>query len=111
MTDINKVRDDLAKKFVDSEICFGSLEYPLSGKTNQECVKSFKAGFDAAIAHLSKQSVEFDEDKVYDANVQFEKQPMAFRHAAFIDGARWQHQHTALIYEARLALAVEACRG
>ena len=108
MTDINKVRDELARK---------QQEYGRPMDRNDEeyklCGIDFKAGFDAAIAHLSKQSVAFDEKELlkicsFDQRVPrnladpIEKQ--------YVTIAEWQHQQTALIHEAKLAVAVEALK-
>ena len=67
----------------------------------------FKRGFDAAIAHLAaKQSVAFDEKKVLEFLKTQAMKPSC--DSCFCDGALWKHQKTSLIYEAKLAIAVEA---
>lgn len=40
---IKQAIEKAADKFVNNEICFGGLEYTLSGKTAEECRKSFIA--------------------------------------------------------------------
>jgi hypothetical protein len=48
---MNPKHVEAAEKWVSKEICFGGLEYALSGKTAEECTRAFLAG----IAHVEKE--------------------------------------------------------
>jgi hypothetical protein len=104
VTDLNKVRDELARKQQDY-----SRPMHREDEEYKLCGIDFKAGFDAAIAHLSKQIVAFDEARAAMFGVGQMKIGVS-TDSAVIRGMRLEHQQSALIYEAKLSVAVEALR-
>ena len=100
MTDINKVRDEVCD---NPEFNIGDT------KMDALLLSNRKWSFDQAIAHLSKQSVAFDEARAAMFGVEQMKIGVS-TDSAVIRGMRLEHQQTSLIYEARLAVAVEALK-
>lgn len=43
-----------AEKFVASDICFGGLEYSLSGNIAEECERSYIAGYHQALKDFAE---------------------------------------------------------
>ena len=57
--------EKMAEEWIDKNICYGGLEYPLSGNTAKECTKSYLAG---AQAMIKASKAAYDElQKKYDS--------------------------------------------
>lgn len=107
MTDLQKKRDEICESWADrffSRTC-GTHDNDRWVMT----VMSGKNAWDAAIDLLAKQSVEFDEvAAIQELNRLYKELPKmshGFITARLIE---WQHQQTAAIFEAKLAVAREA---
>lgn len=111
MTDINKVRDELADQFTNSAAGNAERCMECGYHTIVKVEDAFKAGFDAAIAHLSKQSVAFDKRQAVKAFADARENKDGADSLTTGDILEFQHQKTSLIYEAKLAVAVEALKS
>ena len=99
MTDLNKIRDELSERYA-------SLSEPELTRIHMK--NDYKNGFDAAIEVLAKQSVEFDAVKAI-VKMEASEGPADFeRELSLLNLLKWQHQQTAAIFEAKLAVAREA---
>lgn len=115
MTDMNKVRDENAKNHTTR---YNSSQDWMQYEMRKCGELSYIQAWNDCLAHLSKQSVAFDEiaagDKAEDHLKQVKKDfpgesiEITSLKYDFQAGAEWQHQQTALIYEAKLAVAVDS---
>jgi hypothetical protein len=104
MTDINKIRDEICD---NPEFNIGDT------KMDALLLNNRKWGFDQAITHLSKQSVAFDEKellKICSFDCRVPRHLGELLEKQYVTIAEWQHYKTSLIYEAKLAVAVEALK-
>lgn len=101
MTPIEKLRDELAKTF--SRNTFKRLD----GKPveSEIAIETFKAGFSAALAELSKGAGEFREIHADEACLETIEEPTPRDRQMFCDGARWQFEQD----RARIGLITQAC--
>lgn len=58
---LQEKRDREAEKYVTNDVCYGGLEYSLSGNVAKEHDKTFKAGWNACHAILLESGEELDE--------------------------------------------------
>lgn len=105
MIDHNKVRDEVCD---NPEFNIGDT------KMDALLLHNRKFGWNECVKHLSKQSVEFDEVdsatefsktvKDHPKRNDYDQLDWLWVHTWWRMGASWQHQQTAAIYEAKLAI-------
>lgn len=116
MADINKVRDELVDRI--AEQWFKEAGWVPTEGNCLPAEEIAKRVFDAAITHLSKQSVAFDPSNSWPVLMKVCKSlginPASETYNDLSALLERQHQQTAAIYEARLAIAnnlIRACAG
>lgn len=112
MTDMNKVRDELAEAHLLELFNSNPDGFTVAPYVNGDVILSaFEKGFDAAIAHLSKQSVAFDKRQAVNAFANARENKDGADSLTTGGILEFQHQQTSLIYEAKLSGLVNAVKN